>query len=393
MPELIMPRLSDTMEEGVLLQWLVADGEEVGHGQEIAEIETDKATMSLSAEFDGVLHQFATAGETLSVGARIGWIGADAPSGEAAPSGTDASNGASAPSEPHLQSEPAPPAATAPGSLRVSPVARRLAAESNLDLEQIVGSGPNGRIGKRDVELAVAGAGTATVGRPHSIEGTTRPLSRVQQLIARRMVATQREVPDFSVEIDVEMDRAADLREQGEEQKVSYNDLILKACALALREHPGLNASYREDELILHSAVNVGLAVAMPGGLSVPVIRDADRKSLIEIGAEARRLGKAVRDGTIAPAELEGGTFTVSNPGMLGLRAVTPIVNGEEAAILGVGAIREELVRRNGQIVDRRVCRLRMSCDHRIVYGAEAAEFLATVGESIHKPLSLLARN
>lgn len=387
-----MPRLSDTMEEGVLLSWLVDDGASVSIGEEIAEIETDKAIMTLSAESEGPLSQLAAAGGTFSVGTRIGWIGEDRPEGDTAPaaSATPAEAQPAAPEAP-----PEAPRLTAARPFRASPLARRLAAELGVDLTGLKGTGPNGRIGKRDVERAADRAANPSTAAAAADAEEVRPLGRVQRLIAERMVVAQRTVPDFAVEIDVEMDAAAALRGElaalGEGYKVSFNDLIVKACALALLQHPMLNASYRDDEIVLHGNVHIGLAVTAPETLVVPVVRDADRLRIRELAAETRRLAGAVRDGEVAPADLGGGTFTVSNPGMLGVHSVTPIVNAGEAAILGVGAIREELARRDGEIVDRRVCRLRLSCDHRIVYGADGAAFLATVADLIQRPLSLLA--
>ncbi len=403
-----MPRLSDTMEEGTLIEWLVADGATVALGEVIAQIESDKANMPLEAWAEGTIRLLADPGMTLPVGARLAWIGDDGP--PVAPVGPDSSRG-------ERQAEPSVPApagaadASAAGRPRAkaSPLARRLAAEHGIDLSTLAGTGPGRRITREDVERSVAeraapsipDAGTrvdrdGSGPEPAAAAGGSSvvALGRVQQTIARRMAESRATVPDFEVEIDVELDAAAALRESiaaiDGAVKPSVNDMIVRACALALRRYPRLNGSYRDEALVLHDDVNVGVAVAVPDALLVPVVTHADRRSLAEITTETRRLSDRARRGELTAAELSGGTFTVSNLGMFGVFAVTSIINRPQAAILGVGAIRDEVRRRDGELVDVSLCRLRLACDHRVVYGAEAAEFLSYVASLLERPPALL---
>lgn len=407
-----MPRLSDTMEEGTLIEWLVADGATVALGEVIARIESDKADMPLEAWAEGTIRLLADPGMTLPVGARLAWIGDDGP--PVAPVGPDSSRG-------ERQAEPSAAAPAAPAGAagasaagrpraKVSPLARRLAAEHGIDLSTLAGTGPGRRITREDVERSVAeraaSSSTPDAGtrvdrdgsgpEPAAAAGGSSvvALSRVQQTIARRMAESRATVPDFEVEIDVELGPAAALRESiaaiDGAVKPSVNDMIVRACALALRRYPRLNGSHRDEALVLHDDVNVGVAVAVPDALLVPVVTHADRRSLAEITTETRRLSDRARRGELTAAELSGGTFTVSNLGMFGVFAVTSIINRPQAAILGVGAIREEVRRRDGELVDVSLCRLRLACDHRVVYGAEAAEFLSYVASLLERPLALL---
>jgi pyruvate dehydrogenase E2 component (dihydrolipoamide acetyltransferase) len=297
-------------------------------------------------------------------------------------------------------------ATAAPPRLRVTPVARRIAREHGVALDAVVGSGPGGRILRADVLRAVAEAaqGRGPVAPPavrpaapaaaaSAAAERAQPLSRVQKTIARRMLESTTTVPQFQVETEVEVDAIAALRAQlkqlGAGTAPSLNDFVVKAAALALREHPRANASFAEDRFVLHESVHVGVAVAAEDALVVPVVRDADRISLTRLAAETRRLAEQVRGGRIAPQELEGATFTISNLGMFGITAVNPIVDRPQAAILGVGAARSTLARRDGEIVDRQLMTLTLSCDHRILYGADAARFLARIRELLEQPLAL----
>jgi pyruvate dehydrogenase E2 component (dihydrolipoamide acetyltransferase) len=418
MTELTMPKLSDSMEEGTILSWLKADGDAVAAGEELVEIETDKATMTYAAEAAGVLSILASEGETLPVGAPIAALRDGSPS-DAGPAGQ--ANGASRSPEP----EPAgalPVTGAREVLRRATPLARRIAAAHGIALEQISGSGPRGRITRADVEAAaglstalsrgrtaapsatapprIEGDGTAqrtrsVGGEPDGVRGTTRrPLTRAQQVVARRMAESKATVPHFQVETEVRLDLALALREElravaGDRPSPSVNDLIVKAAALALREHPLANGSFCGDALELHERINVGVAVATDDGLVVPTVFDADRASLGRIAAETRRLAELARNRAIDPAALDGGTFTVSNLGMFGMTAITPVVNPPQAAILGVGAARAGLERVGGDIVDRTRLTLRLSCDHRILYGADAARFLARIRELLEAPLAL----
>jgi pyruvate dehydrogenase E2 component (dihydrolipoamide acetyltransferase) len=411
MADVVMPRLSDTMEEGTILRWLVADGEAVRRGQEIVEIETDKATMTYESDLDGVLHLIAAEGDTLPVGAVIASVGStDASAPEVAPETPTVTpeTAVSAPETPVVT----PATATAPHEtpsppqkegerVKASPLARRIATERAIDLHGLSGTGPGGRIVKADVEAAAASDRAAGIERPATAKGETTEveLSRTQQTIARRMAESKATIPHFSLQADIDMEECVALRTElkrlGRTDAPTYNDMVVKACALTLREHPGANSSYRDGRLQLHGRVNVGVAVATDsdeptgGALIVPTVFDADLKSLGEIAREARTLAARVRDGSITPPELGGGTFTVSNLGMFGVSSFTAIINPPQAAILSVGAVQPRPVTRDGEIVARQTMTVTLACDHRILYGADAARFLARIRELLEQPASL----
>ncbi len=442
MTEIVMPRLSDTMEEGTILRWLVAEGEHVERGQEIVEIETDKATMTYESDVDGVLHLIAAEGDTLPVGAVIASVGsADGPVANAAPDTSTVTpvTAVSAPETPAGNTEAAAPTHETAGPARregervkASPLARRIAAENDIDLHALTGTGPGGRIVKSDVQGTAskvpAPAGEANVGAPSPPsapvdapntgaaagpspgpglagvatakgETTEVELSRTQQTIARRMAESKATIPHFALQMDIDMEECvalrSDLKRLGRADAPTYNDMVLKACALALRDHPRANSSYRDGRLQLHSRVNVGVAVATEsdgaagGALIVPTVFDADVKALGEIARETRALAARVRDGSITPPELGGGTFTVSNLGMFGVTAFTAIINPPQAAILSVGALGQRAVVRHGEVVARQQMTVTLACDHRILYGADAARFLARIRELLEQPASL----
>jgi pyruvate dehydrogenase E2 component (dihydrolipoamide acetyltransferase) len=455
MAEIVMPRLSDTMEEGTILRWLKADGEEVARGEELVEIETDKATMTYESDQSGVLEIVAEAGSTLEVGALIARVGEGAAiAGGTASADKDEGPASGGPAmgqpEPSLpaaddasavgvSAEPAhiaQPATPDDERVKASPLARRIASESGVDLHTLTGSGPGGRIVKADVlagEAVDSGAGTGTVHAAENaavtptkeapssttstvtgLEGvatakgemTTVDLSRTQQTIARRMAESKATIPDFTLQIDVDMEECVQLRAQlkqisqherepgasGAAEQLrapTYNDMVMKACALALREHPTANGSYRDGRLQLHSRVNVGVAVAAENALVVPTVFDADEKSLGEIARETHALAERVRNATITPPELGGGTFTVSNLGMYGVKSFTAIINPPQAGILSVGALAPRAVVHEGQLAARHTMTLTLACDHRILYGAEAAQFLARIRELLQAPAAL----
>jgi pyruvate dehydrogenase E2 component (dihydrolipoamide acetyltransferase) len=413
MTEILMPKLSDSMEQGLILQWLLEDGQEVAEGDELLEIETDKATMVWPAEDAGVLTIVVPAGTTVAVGEVIAWLG----DGPAPPAEIEVPR--EVPREDagievrHETPVAAPMAAhgaasngkAVPASPLATPIARRLASAYAVDLEQMRGTGPRGRITKDDV-LKAAGlrpppparrppvAEDAPVAR---VEGAaTVELTRTQQLIAQRMTQAKATIPHFQVQTEVAFDAAlalrAELRQAAEEGSApSINDLVVKAAALALRRHPLANASYRDGSFVLHERINVGVAVATDDALVVPTVFDADIKSLGQIARETRRLAQRVREGTVTAPELSSATFTVSNLGMYGMTAITPVINPPQAAILGVGAARATLARNDdGEIVDRQLLTLTLSCDHRILYGADAARFLAEIRDLLAQPLRLL---
>lgn len=438
MTDVVMPRLSDTMEEGTILHWLKRDGEHVSRGEQLVEIETDKASMTYESDREGTLQRLADEGDTVAVGEPIARIG-EAPSG--APAGAPAAPADAKPAAlPAPNGQPAQrPSEHAGARIRASPLARRVARERGVDLAGVSGSGPGGRIVKADVEAQAGStpAAPATPAEPaHAPEPKRVPApapahapaadaaaakgettavepSRTQRTIARRMAESRATIPDFTLTADVEMQECVDLRaelarlarkgvdgpsadgEQGGVAVPTYNDMIVKACALALREHPRANGSYRDGRFELHSRVNVGVAVAVSaedptsGALVVPTVFDADTKALGEIARETRALAARVRDGTITPPELGGATFTVSNLGMYGIRSFTAIVNPPQAAILAVGEVAPRPVARKKRAIVRPAMTVTLACDHRILYGADAALFLARVRELLEEPAAL----
>jgi len=400
MSDVVMPRLSDSMEEGTILKWLVEPGAEVKRGQELVEIETDKATMTYEADADGALEIVAAEGDTLPIGALIARIGAGVGDQNHATEELSrpqvAGNGAAAAEAPAPVPVPAPsaPAPQPPETDRpkASPLARRLAREQNVDLQALHGTGPGGRIVRADVEAAkptptppsVIPAAPPTPAETGTAKGTvtTVELTRTQQVVARRMAESKATVPEFTLTVEVDMTDAVALRAQLKEvtdPAPSFNDLVVRASALALREYPRANGAYRDGKFELYGRVNVGIAVAAQDSLVVPTVFDADQQTVAQIAVTARRLAERVRTGEITPPELSGGTFTVSNLGMFGITQFTAVINPPQAAILAVGAIDKD-----------GVMRMTLSCDHRILYGADAAQFLARIRELLEKPVALL---
>ncbi len=409
MTDITMPRLSDSMEEGIILTWLVEDGAKVAGGDELLEIETDKAITTHAAEASGFVEIVEPEGSTVAVGAVIARLGDVAVTPAPAPSPAAPPEAATLPAEAVDRSEPvvalAQPTAAAEsepaGSSRTlaTPLARRIAAANGIDLDSIRGTGPRGRITMRDAldptgESRDDEDNDASEPRPGS-DGI-QELSRQQQLIARRMTEAKSRVPHFQVETEVEMDELMEVRARFKALETgsvapSINDFIIKASALALMDHPKANGSYQDSGFLLHDEVNVGMAVATDDALIVPVIKHADTKTIIQIAEATQLLAKQVRDGSITPADLSGGTFTVSNLGMFGMTAITPVINPPEAAILGVGAARKVLSRtEEGEIVERSIATLRLSCDHRILYGADASRFLYAIKQFLESPLRLV---
>jgi pyruvate dehydrogenase E2 component (dihydrolipoamide acetyltransferase) len=369
MPEVVMPRLSDSMEEGTIVRWLKQDGDQVAEGEPLAEVETDKATVTFDADAGGTLRILVGEGETVPIGRPIAQIGESAVPAKPAPA------------------EPAPRVAN--GRPKASPLARRLARESGVELSQLSGSGPGGRIVKADVTAAVPQAPRPARGNKGAV--TIQQPSRIQTQIAQRMAESKATIPDFTLRAEVDMDRAVEMRSQLDSDPLpTYNDMVVKACAIALHEHPRANGAYRDGAFELYERINVGVAVATEDSLIVPTVFDADAKSLLEISGEVRRLAGRVRSGEVTPAELSGGTFTVSNLGMYGVSSFHAIINPPQAAILAVGEVRETPVARDGQIVPGRRMTIALTCDHRILYGAPAAEFLARVRQLLEQPLYLL---
>ena len=464
MADIVMPRLSDSMEEGTVLQWLKAVGDEIAVGDELVEVETDKANMAYESDTAGTLTEILVQeGETVAIGTPIARIGDSdegsnasakdesgteeprpaGPVGAGAPAVAKASSGEVPPtpppaggaseSEAPVAAEAAPAAPEAPQAdgdghrPKASPLAKRLAKEQGLDLSQLEGSGPGGRIVKADVERASsvgdavggtapeealatgrgggspAAAGPADQGPGPSSEPTEtakgqvtyEDLSKTQQVIARRMAESKATAPHFYLRATIDMSEAVAGRGQVKARAMpgdvipSFNDMVVKACALALREHPRANGAYRDGRFELYSRVNVGVAVATEDALIVPTLFDADRKGLRQIAQESRALATKVRDGQITPPELSGATFTVSNLGMYGIDGFSAVINPPQAAILAIGAIEERPVVRDGEITTAHLMQVDLACDHRILYGAPAAEFLARVRALLEEPLSL----
>jgi pyruvate dehydrogenase E2 component (dihydrolipoamide acetyltransferase) len=489
--DVTMPRLSDSMEEGTVLKWLVEEGGEVTRGEALVEIETDKANMTYEADTDGTLIEIvAQEGDTLAIGETIARIGepgeaggdgkaekgkkaeaaddakaegdeageGEAESGEGEAEAGDQAEGdeeAGGEGEEQAASEEAddrePVAAEAEGEstavagagsgggetqagtaveerapsgnggrVKASPVARRMARELGVELARLEGSGPGGRIVKADVQAAAgeggAAAPAAAPGDAAEGDGAERKpapaqpepqrgeagvkgeveihdLSRLQQTVGRRMAESKATAPDFSISLTVDMTDAVELRKRLKDvadPAPSFNDMVIKAAATALREHPRVNGAYRDGKWELYERVNVGVAVAADDALVVPTVFDADRKSLGQIARDARAVAEKVRDKSVTPPELSGATFTVSNLGMYGIEHFTPIINPPQAAILSVGALaKRPAVDDTGRIVARDQMSLSLVCDHRILYGADGAKFLARVKELLERPLSL----
>ena len=476
--DVTMPRLSDSMEEGTVLKWLIDQGGEVKRGEPLVEIETDKANMTYEADTNGTLIEIvAGEGDTLPIGEVIARIGdpseasqdgggasaegsagggdsaadgggdsgtddADAEekadesavaTAEQSRGGEDASSDGGAPRDDGAGARAPAAPSDGDGRIKASPVARRVADERGVDLSAIEGSGPGGRIVKADVLAAADGAGDgaaapseaedagepeqeeareegtgdeeqkATVPEPRAPEpaGEAGPkgqvhvqeLTRLQQTVSRRMAESKATAPDFTLEIEVDMSACVELRGRLKEvtdPAPSINDMIVKACALALREHPRVNAAYKDGRFELYEKVNVGVAVAAKDTLVVPTIFDAGTKSLGEIARAAREAIAKVRDQTITPPELSGGTFTVSNLGMFGIDRFSAVINPPQAALLTVGALKKKpVVDESGRVVARDMLVLSLVCDHRILYGADGAEFLGRVRELLEGPLAL----
>jgi pyruvate dehydrogenase E2 component (dihydrolipoamide acetyltransferase) len=444
MADVAMPRLSDSMEEGTILKWLKSDGDEVKRGDELVEIETDKANMTYEADQEGVLKIVAQEGDTLPVGDTIAKIGAgDEAEAEAPAQESEGGEQEQAPSRDEARADVPKPEDSAPeeereeeeapvateerepepeggnGRVKASPIARRMAQELGVELSSLSGSGPGGRIVKADVEAAAKNGGKAEEPEAKPAEAEERPaepevpkpvvsgdaqtgrgettveeLSRLQQTIARRMAESKATAPEFVLTVEVDMHDAVEFRKQlkaasGENPAPSFNDFVVKASALALREFPRANGAYRDGKFELYSRVNVGIAVAGQDALIVPTIFDADSKSLGEISRDARALAERVRAGKITPPELSSGTFSVSNLGMFGIKRFTAVINPPQAAILAVGEMTPRPVVRDGEVQVRPIMELTLTCDHRILYGADAAQFLGRIRERLENPLSL----
>ena len=427
-----MPKLSPTMEEGQIARWLKKEGDKVAMGEPLAEIDTDKATMEMQALANGVLRKIVIGeGQSAPLGQLIAVIGeadediasllAEAPA--AAPKAPEPKQPEPPPAAAAApQSQPAPQAQaaaagasngrqTAPdssGRMIVSPLAARMAAESGLDLRSVQGSGPGGRIIKRDIEAALSQpkAAPAPQRYPRAVEPfqpaqiaaasayRDEPATQIRQTIAKRLVTSLGPVPHFFLTTDIEMDRAAEMRRGinalDPDLKISINDVIIKVTAAALIQHPEVNASFQEKFVRYYEHADIGVAVAIEDGLITPVVRAADQKSLSQIAGEVRELAERARSKRLKPEEYTGATFSISNLGMFGIDEFTAVINPPEGAILAVGAMTPKPVVRDNEIVVRQMMRVTMSCDHRVIDGATGAKFLQTFKKILENPLYLV---
>ena len=407
-----MPRLSDTMEEGTVASWLKGVGDTVEEGEILAEIETDKATMEFESFYAGeLLHIGVQVGESAAVDSLLAIIG---------PSGTDvaavlaAASSADTPKteEPKTTTTDAPPTTTTKPSeavektvvqnsansnqrIMASPLAKKMAAEKGIDLRQVQGSGEHGRIVKRDIEQFVPSAATSAA--PFVPKGQESsediPNSQMRKVIAKRLAESKFSAPHYYLSVEFDMDAAIAFRKQYNElpdTKISFNDIVVKATALALKQHPQVNSRWYDDRMQLNHHVHIGVAVAVPDGLVVPVVRFADEMALPQIGTQVKDYAVRARDKKLAPDEMERSTFTISNLGMFGIDEFTSIINQPNSAILSVGAIVQKPVVKDGEIVVGSTMKLTLACDHRTVDGATGAQFLQTLREYIEQPLRLV---
>jgi pyruvate dehydrogenase E2 component (dihydrolipoamide acetyltransferase) len=380
--ELTMPKLSDSMADAVIVRWLKAPGDAFARGEGLIEVETDKATVVYEAESDGTLDSIlAPEGATVAFGEPIATLA----NGGGALSGDD----------PRPAGQPASGDGSAGERPNATPVARRTAVELGVALHDIAGTGPGGRITREDVQKAAAESGVTTQEPASGGRGDARTfeLTATQATIARRMVESATTIPSFFVTADVDMSLITTLRRGAREERdeaPSVNDFVVKAAAGALRAFPRFNASYVDDKVGCWSRVNVGIAVATDDALLVPVVFDADRKTLVEIAADTRRLAEAARRRALRPDDLRDGTFTVSNLGMFGVRSFTAIIDPPQVAILAVGGVRRVPVEdANAGVAFRDLMTATLTCDHRVVYGADGARFLSRLRELLERPLAL----
>lgn len=418
MAEIIyMPKLSDTMTEGVVAEWHKKVGDSVSSGELLAEIETDKATMEFESFYDGVLlHIGVEKGANAPVNAILAIIGAagevvssllanaGAPTVETAPTPAPVAEKApevSAPvAAPVAESKPVAspaPVSNTSGRVFASPLAKKVAADKGIDINQVAGTGDSGRIVKRDVDHFtpyVPAANQASYAVAAGQESyTEEKVSQMRKTIARRLAESKFSAPHFYLTLDIDMDNAIAARKAmnaDKDVKISFNDMVVKASAMALRKHPAINSSWLGDVIRRNHHVHIGVAVAVDEGLLVPVVRFADSKGLAQIGTEVKEYAQKAKDKKLQPSDWEGNTFTISNLGMFGIESFTAIVNPPDSCILAVGGIKEVPVVKNGQVVPGNVMKLTLSCDHRVVDGASGAAFLQTLKGYLENPVTML---
>jgi len=423
-----MPKLSDTMEEGVIAKWNIKEGDDVSSGDIIAEVETDKATMEVEAFDDGkVLKILVDEGDAVPLGGLLAVIGEEGEDISDILEGAGDEDGGSSDSEkaeegsekkektkeskkefdpilgdlngkgPDKKKEEKATSSSDDGRIKASPLAKKMAEDKGIDLASVDGSGPEGRIIKRDIEEYEPAKEKAetTVSVPvyDSEESEETKISQMRKAIARRLSESKFTSPHFYETIDIDMEAAIAARKglnEMSEVKISFNDIVVKACSVALRRHPAINSSWMDDVIRKHGDVNVAVAVAIDEGLMTPVIKHSDKKNLRQISAETRELAGLARDRKLQPEQMEGSTFTISNLGMFGIEEFTAIINPPNACILAVGAIRDVPVVKNGEVVPGKRMKVTLSSDHRVVDGAKAAEFLNTLQKLLENPLAML---
>lgn len=433
MAEIIrMPRMSDTMEEGNIVGWLIKEGDTVESGDTIAEVETDKATMELDSYFDGVLLHIAVKEGAVPIDgiiAVIGEEGEDWQAAIAAEEGANTNTSDNGTAKEEKQEETTPVAAAAPAAsassdsrVKASPLARSMAKEAGLDIAQISGSGDNGRIIKRDVEAQMSAPKAAPAPAPSTPVAAPAPaapapkeekapsvvpfafnggeanyedvkVSQMRKVIARRLGESKFGAPHFYLTVEINMGKVMKLRKELNEVspvRISFNDLTVKAAAVALRQHPTINSSWMGDTIRMNKEINIGVAVAVEDGLMVPVLRYADMKSLSQLSSETRLLAGKARERKLQPEEMSGNTFTISNLGMFGIEEFTAIINPPDSCILAVGGIIEKPIVQEGKIVVGKMMKVTLSCDHRTVDGASGAQFLNTLKDILENPTLLL---
>lgn len=397
-----MPKMSDTMTEGVIVSWLKKEGEDIKPGDILAEVETDKATMELENYIKGTLLYIGIpAGGTVPVDALIAIVGQKGEDIESLKSSSPASNAASVKeAEPAAEIPASTPASnvvvSTDGRVKASPLAKMLAQEKNIDLTTITGSGDQGRIVKRDIENAKPTSTSKSISTP-MVSGSEgyedMTLSQMRKTIARRLSESKFSAPHFYLTMEIRMDKAIEARKAINEMegvKVSMNDIIVKAVAASLRKNPKINASWLGDKIRYYSHIHIGVAVAIDEGLIVPVVRFADTKSLSALSGEIKSLAEKAKTKKLQPNEFEGNTFTISNLGMFGIEEFTAIVNPPDACILAVGAVKEAAIAENGQIRAGHVMKVTLSCDHRAVDGAIGSAFLKTLKELLENPIKIM---
>jgi pyruvate dehydrogenase E2 component (dihydrolipoamide acetyltransferase) len=427
--KVIMPKLSPTMEEGQISRWLKKEGDKVSMGEPLAEIDTDKATMEMQALGNGVLRKILiNEGQSAPLGQLIAIIGepnediaslmSEAPAKQEAPKQEQEKPAEPPPPQPQAKAAAASAAPTPrpvdngqpraagadSGRMIVSPLAARMAAEAGIDLRSLQGSGPGGRIIKRDIEAAISqpkaepsfprAVGVGEIPQIGASAYRDEPATEIRKTIARRLVTSLGPVPHFFLTTEIEMDRAAEMRRGinalDPDLKISINDVIIKVAAAALVQHPQVNASFQEKFVRFYERADIGVAVAIEDGLITPVVRAADQKSLSQIAAEVRELAERARSRKLKPEEYTGATFSISNLGMFGIDEFTAVINPPEGAILAVGAMSAKPVVRDNEIVVRQMMRVTMSCDHRVIDGATGAKFLQTFKKILENPLYLV---